>query len=433
MSLLESDRRTAARPPGLAALAIVAAIVAFGGAAACGDNKLGSSAQLGSGADASAPDAQPEATSPSILYVERVFTPTNDRFYYLSALPDVPTAPVDRTKAIESHSADPEVFGNRVYVRNRETNTMTRYRVTDDRVLEEDGSFSFTPTALAALRFNSIYVSATRAYLMDSSGWRLIGWDPTKMELTGEIISIAFMNHDPLPGSFSVPVQVGNVFMAAVSWVDASATVLTTYPGSGILVFDPASSDPPKLVTDARIAGGFRITADANGDAFLTGITSGVIHRFGKTSDGSAMPTSGVVRLPAGQTTTDPGYLDDVEAITGTVSVGAIHRINDTTLLAQIFDPAAAVPTALADFTRAAQYMYVLIDTTGKTFAQVDGLTKGVTGNSGNHVVDGKLYFQISTITASSYETDTYATSPTGVAPAFHISGGDLWFMGRIR
>ena len=428
MSSFEPPLRPRARQLGPAALAMIA----LGLAAACGDaDKIGAgpTPDAGPGADATTP----EATSPSILYVERVFTPTNDRFYYLSALPDVPTAPVDRTQAVEAHSADPEVFGNRVYVRDRDQNTMTRYRVTDDRALVADGSFSFAPTALAALRFNSIYVSATRAYLMDSNGWRLIGWDPTKMELTGEIISIAAMNHDPLPGSFSAPVKVGDVFMAAVSWVDASATVLTTYPGSGILVFDPASSAPPTLVTDPRIAGGFRITAGAAGDAFLTGITSGVIHAFGKTSDGSAMPTSGVVRLAAGQTTMDPAYLDDVEAITHTVSVGAIHRISDTALLAQIYDPDAAVPTVLGDFTRAAQYIYVLIDTAADTFTAVDGLAKGVTGNAGNHVVDGALYFQISTITKTSYETDTYAASPRGVAPAFHISGGDLWFMARIR
>lgn len=422
MNSLEWARPRAGLPGSRWATLAALTLVALGGAAACGDDHR----------DVVADAGQPEGTAPTVVVTERVFTAT-DRFYYLSALPTVPTAAIDRTKALEFHSADPEVFGNRIYVRDRENNTMTRYRVTDDFQILADGDFSFDPTALKANRFNSIYVSADLAYLMDSTDWRLIGWNPTKMELTGDVISIASMGRPPLPGAISAPIHVGSQVMAAVSWVDASAAVLTTYPGSGILVFDPASPQSTKLVEDPRIAGGFRITADANGDAFLTGITSGAIHRFGKTSDGSAMPTSGVVRLAAGQAAMDPGYLADVEAITGTVSVGAIHRIDDTTLLAQIYDPTATVSTDPTVFGSAAEYIYVLINTADKTFAPVDGLTKGVLGNSGNHVVDGKLYIQVSAITRTSYETDTFTTSPAGVATAFHISGGDLWFMGRLR
>jgi hypothetical protein len=54
-----------------------------------------------------------------------------------------------------------------------------------------------------------------------------------------------------------------------------------------------------------------------------------------------------------------------------------------------------------------------------------------VTGNSGNHVVDGTLYFQI-TAAGATQETDAYTTSPA-ISPAFHIASGDLWFMARLR
>src|SRR3954452_14125655 len=103
--------------PRLGALALILA------AAACGDGP------------AATPDA---AAGPAVVLVERVFTPQNQRFYYVSVLADVPTAAVDRSQAIELTSADVELFNDRVFIRDRDANTITRYRVAADRTLESE-------------------------------------------------------------------------------------------------------------------------------------------------------------------------------------------------------------------------------------------------------------------------------------------------------
>jgi hypothetical protein len=394
--------------------AALAAGVALVAAAACGEGSPKN------------PDASVD-TTPAVLVAERVFTSPTTRQYILSVLADVPSGMVDRSGALVLDSADVELFGGKIYVRSRTANTMTRYTVTRGLELVKDSEFSFATLGVEALRFSNVYVSAERAYLMDSFAWRLIGWNPSTMALTGEVISIAGMKKDAsLTGSISPAVQVGTRLMAAINW--ENFTTLAMYPGSGLLVIDPATPSTPTFVEDARIGGGFRVTA-VGGDAYLTGTVGGDVRKFGSAFGGGALPQSGLVRLPAGQTAFDASYLVDVEAITGTKSVGAVHRLSDTVLLGQILDPALDLPATLSEFRSSTDFEFVFIDPVQKTFAPVAGVPKGSLANGGNHVVDGKLYIQIGDATGST----AYSASTTGLTQAFRVPLGDLWFMARVR
>jgi len=412
MTWLES-KRWIARPLVLAALVLAAA--------ACSDSdKAAADAPAGDG-------SQANVGPPAVLLAERVFTPSG-RQYVLSVLPAVPSAAVDRTSSLVLDSADVELFGGRVFVRDRVANTMTRYEVSSDLRLVQDGQFSFAALGLAASRFSSAYVASDRAYLMDSTGWRLIGWNPESMTLTGEVIAIANMKKDPaLTGSISPAVSVGGRLVASIYWEDFTNLVL--FPGSGALVIDPAAPGSPAFIEDARVGGGFRITAGAGGSAYLTGTVGGDVRKFGSAFGGGALPASGIITLPAGQQAFDPSYLVDVEAITHSPSVAAIHRIDDKTLLAQIYDPALALPATLSEFRSSSNFEFVVIDTVARTFTPVANLPKGGQANAGNHVVDGTLYIQLSNATGSV----AYAVSASGVTEAFPVPAGDVWFLARIR
>ena len=408
------------RSKGLRSIAIALVVLAWIclAAAGCGDG------------NAATPDAAADSSTdapPSVLLAERVFTPAG-RQYVLSVLPEVPSAEVDRSQALVLDSADVEQFHGKVYVRDRVANTMTRYTVTADRKLMMDGQLSFATLALGTARYSNAFVSDERAYLMDSTDWRLIGWNPSTMTLNGEVISIVGMKKDPtLTGSISPAVQVGNRLVAAINW--ENFTNLAMFPGSGVLMIDPATPSAPVFIEDTRVGGGFRITAAANGDAYLTGTVGGDVRKFGSAFGGGALPASGIVKLASGQTAFDASYLVDIEAITQTKAVGAVHRIDDTTLLAQIYDPALDLPATLSDFRASTNFELVFIDTANKTFAPVATLPKGGQANAGNHVVDGKLYIQLANATGSV----AYSVSATGVAEAFPVPAGDVWYLARIR
>jgi hypothetical protein len=403
------------------------------GAAACGggDHKAGPDA-ASPGSDGSAPiDAA--APGPAVLAVERVFTPTS-RSYFLSVLPDVPTGTIDRSHALELVSADVEFYGGKIFIRDRVANTMTRYIVTADGALQADGDpLSFASYALADARFSDAFIAADTAFLLDSTGWRLIPWNPTTMKLAGEPIDISAMKKGALPGAISVAVQAGGRFIAAVSWAQTDSSMpLVTYGGSGVIVYDPAANPVLQLVEQAKVGGGFRVTAADDGDAYLTGVVGGDMHLFGTVFDGAPAPTSGIVRLPAGATAFDLDSVVDVEAITRTKGVGAVHRLSETAVLAQILDPAfTALPAKASDFVALKHFFYVLIDPETQTVTRVPEIDEGGLANAGNHTVDGKLYIQQAN--AAGTGSVVYSVAGTTIGQAFTVPAGDLWFMARIR
>jgi hypothetical protein len=63
--------------------------------------------------------------------VERVFSPEG-RFYYASVVSEMPSGPVDRSRAREFTSADIEAYDGAFYLRDRESNTITRFTVSAD-------------------------------------------------------------------------------------------------------------------------------------------------------------------------------------------------------------------------------------------------------------------------------------------------------------
>jgi hypothetical protein len=400
------------------ALGAAAAVALALGAAACNDT--------------SDPD---NSEGPAVLLTERVFTPQGERFYYVSVLPDVPTAAVDRSQALELTSADVEIYNNRVFIRDRDANTITRYQVTAARQLVPDGDpVSFAGTGLGKGRYSNAYLAADRAYVLDSGGWRLIGWNPTTMLLTGEIISIDNMAKHALPtGAISPTIQVGNRQIAAITWASFDAVHPIGYPGAGAIIFDPGA--PPVFVEDARVGGAFRVSPGGTGgaDAYVTGVIGGDVRMFGSMLDNAPAPASGELRILAGQTAFDPTYAVDVEAITRSKGVWAIHRLDDNTLLVQVLDPAlsdAEVPTNISDYGASARFVFGFIDIAAGTFTPQALPPEGGRGNAGNHVVDGKLYIQLSDAVGTAH---TYAVSAAGITPSFTVPSGDLWFMQRVR
>ena len=423
-----SSTRLARKPARLAALAAACALSLAG----CGDNDGGGGDGDDDGTTDDGDDGPDAGEQPAVLVAERVFTPEG-RNYYVSVLPDVPGGTIDRAQALELSSADIEVFNDSVYIRDRDANTMTRYRVSADLELVEEGQLSFAGVDLGTGRYHSAYLTPERAYVMDSAGWRLIEWNPTAMELTGEEVAIDFADKPDLPfGALGPAARVGDRLISPIYWEDFDNLIV--YPGSGALIMDATGAEPPVFIEDARVGGAFRAGADDSGDAYLTGVIGGDLRLFGSALGGASMPASGLLRIPDGENAFDPDYFVDVEAITGSIGAWAIHRIDDTTVLAQVYDPEAPDPVDIDAYADSTDFVYVLIDTEEETFAPVEELVVGGRGNAGDHVVDGRLYVQAARGTGEDqFESVVYAVSADGIEESFTVPSGDVWHLQRIR
>lgn len=400
------------------------------------------------GACSDDPDPRPDdpcaETAPSsVILIERVNLQGGGRTYYASVLDSVPGAAVDRTKALQLESGDADIFNERLYVRNRAANTITRYCVAADRTLAPDGEVSFGNLALTAPgRLNNAFLANDRAYLFDPEKWRMLGWNPSTMELNGEAIAIDNMKKDAtLPGQISAPVRVGNRLISAISWSDTNNSQLKTYPGSGVMIIDLASPTTPQLIEDPQLGGAFRVVADptGNGDVYVVGVLNGAMRLFGKTLGGDPnmppqVPDSGVIRLAAGATAFDGGSFKSLEGYTGTQGAWAVHLVDKTTLLTQVYDPAIMTkPADALAFQRSTDFVFGFVDlaNAANNFEPVAALPRGQGANAGNHIVDGKLYIQVAKADQSGAEV--FAVSGKTITKAFEVPAGDVFFLQRFK
>lgn len=111
-----------------------------------------------------------------------------------------------------------------MFIRDRESNELTRFSVSADLALVEEQRLSFQSVGLAPGRVRNAYLSATRAYALDA---------------------LAHMIKDGLPsGSIGTPQRVGDRVIASVGWDDHDNLVLLAQ------IWDPQT--PTTAHGDAR-------------------------------------------------------------------------------------------------------------------------------------------------------------------------------------
>lgn len=388
--------------------------------AACGDNGK------------PVTDAAAVQEGPAVLAVERTFGPEG-RTYFLSVLPDAPTANLDHGNATEiSGSADVEVYEGAIYVRTREDSVITRYRVSNDLKLVKDGEVSFANKGLATERYHSAFLTPDRAFLLDGHEARLIEWNPTTMKLSTQAdIAVSFMDKAEVPNSivFGVPARVGNRVVTPLYWQNFDTGIM--YAGTGAAIVPDATNPAlPVLAEDTRIGGAFRAIGNAAGDVYVVGYVGGDTRAFG-TIVGGAAPHSGVLKIAAGATEFDPDYFIDVEAITGSTGIANVHVLDDKHILVQILDPATPFPTTEDGYLNSTDFVWKMIDTTTKTATDVPELARGGRANGGSHIVDGKLYIQYRDDAGNAIVKRIDADG--SFHDAFTVQSGDLWHLERIR
>jgi hypothetical protein len=404
-------------------------------AVGCGDDAEPAPAPLTMVTADAGSDAGREAAAmpPALLVAERVQQP-DGRKIYVSLLPDLPTAPVDRKKAYEFPSVSVWVHDGSVFVSNSEDKTMTRYEVTPDLELVQGQKFSFQAVGLKAGGFMA-FLSKTRAYLFDSTDWRVIVWNPSAMEITGTFpIGVerkpGFPNFQFLPPT----IRGDKVFIPIWAWEDRMN--LKVHPAAWVLAFDTMADGPPTLIEDPRITGSRSVYADSRGDLYVIGEhLAGLYNVVGEAA--GKLPPAGVLRIKSGSLTFDPDYFIDLSAITKSPAIFATYRVDENHLLAQLWDPAVNPATkvvAAGDYFGAAEFIYTLVDLRGATSTPLTSIPKAGAGSTSEFRLDGKLYVQFYQARPDGIrDAVVHVVNSTGTQEAFSIPSGDLWALERVR
>lgn len=418
-------------------LALAAAAVACGGA---------DQTQLTSTAAPADPGGPPAAAAlpPVVLVLNRVCTP-EDCNHYLYALPELPASGVlDRSQGIELGDSQAAIHDGFAYIFDRFNLSVTRWSVDAALTPRPEETVSFQATGVTQLdAISNVFVSPTRAFILDAGAGVLVTWNPSSMEIVAVTnVPDPILAREGAPLSGLWPIESGGRVFFAASWYDFDGR--RGYEKAALLSF-ASDDDAPTLevLEDDRcgITASVAPFADEAGDVYFAGDWYLGLNQIG-VSAGRATKPACLLRVPAGTGAVDPNfYVDllaaaDARAITSAIYLGAgrwLMNVWPTSVPA--LTPAELEADPGAYFAAESFEYVVVVDLAAGTRIPVSGMRRGSYGGLTPMFMDGLPYVQVFPSDGATQGAALYEVRPTGAARQVLSAGpdGDFEFIGRLR
>jgi hypothetical protein len=228
------------------------------------------------------------------------------------------------------------VYNGWLFVGDATTPNVTRFSIDEDGALVEDGTISFANYGLQAGsidEWQQEFISPTKAYLFDSASATHVVWNPTTMEIIGEIAAAPELLRDDFPNLETSPAAVrGNRLYRSVFW---SNYTTAEYSQEQVLaVYDTETDELIETVTETRCPNPGNLTfVDEAGTIYFSNwiwpVAGTLMH------DRAA---NCVLRIPAGSDTFDPSWSLDYAALSGGHHGAMFSYLGDGDALVSIFD-----------------------------------------------------------------------------------------------
>jgi hypothetical protein len=226
---------------------------------------------------------------------------------YLSLLDTLDIDEIELSSAREYGSGRAFIQGYNgwLFVGDAETPTVTRYSLTEDGQLIDDGLISFANYGLREGQFdswNTTFISPEKAYLMDFVEGRTIIWNPTTLEITGEIAPPDVLLRPGLSLEGTPGMVRDGLLFRTFDWVDYDTAEYSTDFLLGI--YDVESDELLQLIPETRCpVPGNLVHQDEAGNIYFSNWiwpVAGTIMR--------GAPESCVLRIPPGELRFDDAW-----------------------------------------------------------------------------------------------------------------------------
>lgn len=398
------------------------------------------------GAPAPGAPAEPgAATDDGVLMVmDRVCTPDacSHYMYFMRELPG--DGVLDRSRGIELGDTQGAVYQGFAYVFDRQNGVVTRWSVDDDLVARREQSVSFQGTGLTQIDATAnVFVSPTRAFLLDSSAGLLVTWNPSAMEIVATTTlpdTVLFRDNIPLYAIWPTEAR-GRVYYSA-SWYDVESR--RGHESAALLSF-PSDVDRPRVevLEDARcgITASVAPFADERGDVYFAGDWFSGLNQIGVVAGQAASPAC-LLRVGAAGAVEPEFYVDLLRAADARAVTSAFY-LGEGRWLLNVWPSSVPPPTPaeLAEdpdaYLGARNFEYVVIvDLQSGTRRPVSGLSRGSYGGLTPMYLDGVPLIQLFP-TQGGEQTGAllYAVAPDGAARRLLQAGpnGDFELVARLR
>jgi hypothetical protein len=234
---------------------------------------------------------------------------------YLSLLDTLDSEQIDLSQAREygSGRAFIQTYNGWLFVGESESPTVRRYSVTAEAELVEEGSVSFASYGLIEGQFDSwnvTFISPTKAYLMDFREGTTIVWDPTAMQITGDIPGLPEMQREGLSLEGSPASLRDGKLYRTFDWVDYDTAEYSTDFLLG--VYDVETDQLLELVEETRCpVPGNLVQQDEAGNIYFSNWIWPVAGTLLRDA-----PASCVLRIPPGSDRFDAEWTLDYAALT---------------------------------------------------------------------------------------------------------------------
>lgn len=260
-------------------------------------------------------DASLQASAKAFVLSSVVIDADGNRTTYVQTIPSLDAGPFTNDRAIEAPGNGVVLGGGRhFFIGLAEEPTWIRYSLDDSGAIVESGRLSFLNLGATRIDFGNALVDDNTAVSVLSAQATAVVWDPTRMEILGEI-DLSHMVRDGFSLEVWTTTAYNGLAFIPARWSDWQGSRI----GLGVqtTIVDPVAMRVVGVAEDDRCASGGRVVFDDQGFAYVMGDGRNYsIHMFANASGGSA-PDNCLLRIRPGSTDFEESYFYTIPSLTG--------------------------------------------------------------------------------------------------------------------
>lgn len=354
---------------------------------------------------------------------------------YLSLLNSLDAEEIDTTQAREyaGGRAFLHAYDGAIFVGDAATPTVTRYSVAEDGSLTTEGTVSFAgypiETSWSFDAWNVTFIDPHKAYLMDfPGGGTTIVWDPTTMEITGEIPPPSEVHRDGWTLEGTPALLRDGLIFRTFSWADY---VEGTYSSDLLLaVYDAEKDELLELVEETRCpVPGNLVHQDEAGNAYFSNWIWPVGHSLMRGA-----PAPCVLRLNAGERRFDPEWTLDYSTVTDGHQGAMFTYVKDGQALVSAFydeNTSFDAGTSTWTYTGSLNWRIFNVDLEQGTGAPLEGLDF----NGGAFTparFDDRMYLMVPGGEEQNWKSQVYEIEDGAASPRVKVPGWSYQYV-KVR
>lgn len=346
---------------------------------------------------------------------------------YLALLDSLDIAQIDpaSTREFAGGRAFMRSYNGWIFVGDATTPNVTRFSVADDGSLVEDATISFANYGLQSGSidaWNQEFISPTKAYLFDYASATHIIWNPTTMEITGEIEPPAAFLRDGFTVETSPAGVRGNRLFRSIFWANYDTAEYSQ--DSLFAVYDLDTDKLIDTVVETRCPNpGNLVHTDEAGTIYFSNwiwpVAGTLIHGRAKNC---------VLRIQPGSERLDPAWSLDYAELSGGHEGAMFSYFADGQGLVSIFDETRTSFDTTTDpweYAGSSNWSIWSVDIAKRSAAPLEGMPLNAGAYTPVHV-DGRSFAMIPKSDWS--ETRFYEVDGTTATPRMIVPGWSYMF-----